>query len=161
MNAPLRDTLRFLRGIGIPIVEMPIDHPTVFPGNHIAHGTLLVDEAKTVSPGDTLHEAAHIALAPGDRRAADAAFLGADGGEELAAIAWCWAALKVIGLAPEEVFHSTAYPRGDSSAIIDAEKRGVYIGFPLLQVWGMAYDPEHARELGVEPFPHMVRWLRP
>jgi len=151
----------FLESAGIRMNAGRLDGETVFPGSLIDRGSLVIDEAKLLSPGDALHEAAHIALAPPDRRARDVAFLSdADGGEEIAAIAWCWAALLEIDLEPEEVFHPTAYPRGDSSAIIDAAKRGVFIGFPLLQAWGMAFDEANARLRGVEPFPHMVRWMR-
>ena len=74
--------------------------------------------------------------------------------------AWSWAALLAIGLEPEDIFHGTAYPRGDSPTIIDAARRGVYIGFPLLQAWSMAFDEKNARLQGVEPFPHLVRWIR-
>ena len=138
-----------------------VDVPTAFPGSLILRGALVVEEDKLVSPGDVLHEAAHIALAPPDRRKTDVAFLdNADGGEEIATIAWSWAAVVKLGLQPEDVFHGTAYPRGDSPTIIDACRGGNYIGFPLLQVWGMAYDAENARARGVDPFPHMVRWVR-
>ena len=158
----LRRTAEFLRSIGIRIEPAPIDGPTVFPGTLIRHGTLVVDEEKLVAPGDVLHEAAHIALAPPERRSSDAAFLrDADGGEEIATIAWCWAAILRLGLRPEDVFHGTAYPRGDSPTIIEAGKGGNFIGFPLLQVWGMAFDAQHARARGVEPYPHMVQWIRP
>jgi hypothetical protein len=151
----------FLTSVGMRMNAGRVDGETVFPGSLITHGSLVIDEGKLLSPGDALHEAAHIALAPPDRRARDFAFLGdADGGEEIAAISWCWAALLEIDLQPEEVFHPTAYPRGDSSTIIAAARRGVFIGFPLLQAWGMAFDESNARLRGVAPFPHMVRWMR-
>jgi hypothetical protein len=151
----------FLDSIGIEMHAGAVEVPTLFPGSVIDRGTLRIDESKLVAPGDALHEAAHIALAPPERRAASSAFLdNADGGEELTTIAWCWAALLVLDIAPEEIYHGTAYPRGDSESIIDSCRRGVYIGFPLLQFWGMAYDEANARRQRVEPFPHMVRWLR-
>jgi hypothetical protein len=151
----------FLGSIGISMTAGVVDVPTIFPGSLIARGALVIDESKLVAPGDALHEAAHIALSPPERRASDFAVLhDADGGEELTTIAWCWAALLAIGLEPEDIFHGTAYPRGDSPTIINAAKRGVYIGFPLLQAWGMAFDEKNARLEGVEPFPHMVRWIR-
>ena len=152
----------FLGSIAIPMVAGRVDVPTSFPGSLIARGSLIVDEEKLVAPGDALHEAAHIALAPAERRRSDFSFLNdADGGEEITTIAWCWAALLVLDIEPEEIFHGTAYPRGDSPSIIDAARKGVYIGFPLLQFWGMAFDEPNARVRGVEPYPHMVRWLRP
>jgi hypothetical protein len=151
----------FLGNIGIEMRAGAVDVPTLFPGSLIDRGSLTVDESKLTAPGDALHEAAHIALAPPERRGADLAFLDdADGGEELTTIAWCWAALLEIDVAPEDIYHGTAYPRGDSATIIENARRGTYIGFPLLQAWGMAFDEANARLRGVEPFPHMVRWLR-
>ena len=152
----------FLGSIGISMTADGVDIPTSFPGSLIARGSLIVDEEKLVAPGDALHEAAHIALAPPERRGCDFSFLTeADGGEEITTIAWCWAALLVLDIEPEDIFHGTAYPRGDSSSIIAAARNGVYIGFPLLQFWGMAFDDANARVRGVKPYPHMVHWLRP
>ena len=114
-----------------------------------------------VAPGDALHEAAHIALAPPERRAADFGFVDeATGGEEITTIAWCWAALLELNLEPEDVFHDTAYKNGDSTMIIDNARRGIYIGFPLLQAWRMAFDERNAVVRGVKPYPHMVKWVR-
>jgi hypothetical protein len=108
-----------------------------------------------------LHEAAHIALSPPERRNADFAFIEGDmGGEELTTISWCWAALLELDIEPEDIFHPTAYKRGDSATIIDHARRGIYIGFPLLQTWEMAFDERNARVRNVEPFPHMVKWVR-
>jgi hypothetical protein len=160
-DARLARMVSFLDTIGIEMRAGAVDVPTIFPGSLIDRGSLVIDEAKLVAPGDALHEAAHIALAPPERRAGDTAFLdGADGGEELTTIAWCWAALLRLDIAPEDIFHGTAYPRGDSEMIIAQARRGVYIGFPLLQAWQMAFDEPNARLRGVDPFPHMVRWVR-
>src|SRR5437763_16447249 len=98
----------FLNSIGVGIRLGPVDVPTAFPGVLIQRGTLVVDEQKLLSPGDVLHEAAHIALAPPERRRTDFAFLhDAVGGEEITTIAWCWAALLSLDLRPEAVFHGT------------------------------------------------------
>ena len=151
----------FLASIGIEMRAGAVDVPTLFPGSLIEHGTLVVDETKLLAPGDALNEAAHIALAPPDRRNKEVAFLHeATGGEELTTIAWSWAALLMIDIKPEDVFHGSAYKMIEPETIIDAARRGACIGFPLLQVWEMAFDPANARVRGVEPFPHMVRWLR-
>jgi hypothetical protein len=151
----------FLGSIGIDMRAGVIDAPTVFPGTLIASGSLVVDESMLIAPGDPLHEAAHIALSPPERRATDVGHLtDATGGEELTAISWCWAALLELEIPPEDVFHGTAYKRGDSAMIIDCARRGIYIGFPLLQAWEMAFDERNARLRGVKPFPHMVKWIR-
>jgi hypothetical protein len=153
---------RFLASIGIEMRSGKVEVETLFPGSLIQDGSLIIEEPILVAPGDALHEAAHIALSPSERRANGSRFLDdADDGEELAAIAWCWAALVKLEIAPEDIFHPTAYKRGaDSQTIIDAARRGVYIGLPLLQYWGMAFDEKNALERGVEPFPHMVKWVR-
>ena len=151
----------FLRSIGIEMRPGTIDVPTLFPGSLISQGSLVVDESILIAPGDALHEAAHIALSPPERRSADFAFIEGDmGGEELTAISWCWAALLELEIEPEDIFHETAYKRGDSAMIIDCARRGIYIGFPLLQTWGMAFDEPNALLRGVKPFPHMVKWVR-
>jgi hypothetical protein len=151
----------FLGSIGIEMRAGTIDTPTLFPGTLISSGSLVVDESILVAPGDALHEAAHIALAPPGRRSADVGLIAAaTGGEELTTIAWSWAALLELDLTPEEVFHGTAYKGGDSSNIIDCARRRIYIGFPLLQAWQMAFDEPNARLRGVKPFPHMVKWVR-
>jgi hypothetical protein len=151
----------FLGSIGIEMRAGSIDVPTLFPGSLVSRGSLVVDESLLVAPGDALHEAAHIALSPPERRMADFGFIkDATGGEELTTISWSWAALLEIDIRPEDVFHATAYKRGDSGMIIDCARRGVYIGFPLLQTWEMAFDERNARLRGVKPFPHMVKWVR-
>lgn len=151
----------FLGSIGIEMRAGTIQTPALFPGSLISHGSLVVDESILLAPGDALHEAAHIALSPPERRSADLGFIeGEMGGEELTAISWCWAALLELDLQPEDVFHDTAYKRGDSAMIIDCARRGVFIGFPLLQAWEMAFDERNALLRGVKPFPHMVKWIR-
>jgi hypothetical protein len=151
----------FLGDIGIDMRAGLIGVPTLFPGSLISRGSLVVEESLLFAPGDALHEAAHIALAPPVRRSSDSGLLkGADKGEELTTIAWSWAALLILDLTPEDIFHGKAYKRGDSEMIIDCARRGIYIGFPLLQTWEMAFDERNASLRGVKPFPHMVKWLR-
>lgn len=151
----------FLGSIGIEMRAGTIDVPTLFPGSLVSYGSLVVDESLLIAPGDALHEAAHIALSPPERRSKDFGYLkSATGGEELTTISWSWAALLELDLQPEDVFHGTAYKRNDSEMIIDSARRGIYIGFPLLQVWEMAFDERNALLRGVKPFPHMVKWVR-
>ena len=151
----------FLASIDLEMRAGAIDVPTLFPGSLIARGSLVVDESKLVAPGDALHAAAHIALAPPERRSADFAFIDeTNGGEELTTIAWCWAALLKLDIEPEDIFHGTAYKGNDSAMIVENARRGIFIGFPLLQAWEMAFDERNALLLGVKPFPHMVKWVR-
>src|SRR5712664_1956872 len=96
----------FLRAIGIEMRAGTIDVETLFPGSLISCGSLVIDESMLVAPGDALHEAAHIALSPPERRSADFGFIeAATGGEELTTISWCWAALLELDIQPEDVFH--------------------------------------------------------
>lgn len=151
----------FLGSIGIEMRAGTIDVETLFPGSLISRGSLVIDEAMLIAPGDALHEAAHIALSPPERRSDDFAFIeGEMGGEELTTISWCWAALLEVDIQPEDIFHGTAYKGGDSDMIIDCARRGIYLGFPLLQAWEMAFDERNASLRGVKPFPHMVKWIR-
>src|ERR1700704_4562366 len=130
----------FLGSIGIEMRAGTIDVPTLFPGSLISGGSLVVDESILGAPGDALHEAAHIALAPPERRATAAGLIeSATGGEELTTIAWSWAALLELDLPPQDVFHGAAYKGGDSSNIIDCARRGIYIGFPLPQAMELAF----------------------
>ena len=74
------------------------------PGIDIRQGTILVDEARLAHPGDLLHEAGHLAVAdPAERGGAR---LSPSDGDEMAAIAWSWAALKHLDLDPAIVFHA-------------------------------------------------------
>ena len=57
------------------------------------------------------------------------------------------------------MFHPHGY-KGGSQALIDAFTGGGTPGVPLLQWYGMAADEKNAAERGVEPYPHMLRWVR-
>jgi len=38
---------------------------------------------------------------------------------------------------------------------------GRFIGAPMLQCFGLAFEPRLAAERGLPPYPHRHRWLRP
>ena len=140
---------QFLRTIGISVEAANFSAGAVVPGILIKGGSLLVDEALLAWPGDLLHEAAHLAMALPKRRSAINENAGEDGGEELGAIAWSWAALLHLGLDPEIVFHSGGY-RGGSLNLIDNFQHGRYIGVPFLRWIGLTGDD----------YPVMIKWLR-
>ena len=54
----------FVRGIGIDVRAEPLPDDTFLPGLDIRHGAIVVDEARLSYPGDLLHEAGHVAVAP-------------------------------------------------------------------------------------------------
>jgi hypothetical protein len=86
------------------------------------------------------------------------------GGQELATIAWSYAAAMEIGITLETLFHDHGYhgggmgSGGDYLAVAYAD--GSYVGAPLLDYYGMALSPARAEAAGVPPYPHMLRWLR-
>jgi hypothetical protein len=155
---PLTERLAaFVRGVGIEVNAAVLNEPTVFPGLDIRYGAVLVDESRLIQPGDILHEAGHIAVTDPAKRMDER--LSPTGGEELSALAWSYAATRYIGLDAELVFYPGSY-QGEAPALIENFTEGRYIGVPLLQRYGMSLEPRRAAERGVEPFPHMLRWVR-
>lgn len=154
----------FLNGIGIPVTPATLEDETVLPGIKIENQGLLIDEEKLKYPGDILHEAGHIAVAPpsyrttlSDRIDPTEDFKHAG---ELMALAWSYAAAVHLGIDPAVVFHPNGY-HGQSEQLIHnfSQQHGV-IGVPVLQWTGMTATGPLAEELGVPPFPHMIRWVR-
>ena len=158
-NPIVRQIADFLFSIGLPIRAAALTLPTFLPGILIDHGTLVVDEAQLHYPGDLLHEAGHLAVAAPSRRQFFYNNVGSDGGDEIAAIAWSYAAALAIGLDPAVVFHADGY-RGGAAAILDNFREGYYIGVPLLQWIGLSAEPRQAAALGIPPYPHMRKWVR-
>ena len=149
--------LTFVRDIGIPVASETLHEPTFLPGVSIRAGVLIVDTAKLLYPGDILHEAGHIAVAdPQDRERP--AFASSDG-DEIATLAWSYAAACFLNIAPEIVFHPAGY-KGGAAALVENFTAGRTIGLPLLQFYGMALEPRIAAESGLPPYPHMRRWVR-
>jgi hypothetical protein len=159
MSDPLAAILGFLSEIGQPVRPAEVPAPSVLPGIAIDHGTLLVDRTRLLAAGDLLHEAGHLAvLDPADRERVDLD-AGDDGGLEMAAIAWSWAALSRLGLPPEVVFHAEGY-QGGSASLIENFSSGRWFGVPILEWLGLTATGARAAELGVAPFPAMIRWRR-
>ena len=154
---------RFLDEIGIPVEPTDLTADTFLPGIEVRHGRLLVDESKLTWPGDLLHEAGHVAVAPPelrDRIGGEIDLPGIDMAElEYGAVAWSYAAARHVGIDPAEVFHEGGY-RGRSTGILATYGMGVYPGVGQLVAAGMTLDRAAAAAQGVPPYPHMVRWLR-
>lgn len=152
----------FLTEIGIEVVPARLSAATFLPGIAVENGRILVDEEKLIYPGDLLHEAGHLALAPRDVRSGlSGEVLLPDANMNLveaAAIAWSYAASLHLGLDPRTVFHEGGY-RGQSAALLMNFQVGVPLGVNGLQDAGMTMIENAARE-GVRPYPHMLKWLR-
>jgi hypothetical protein len=153
----------FLNTIGIPVEAAELPGSTFLPGIRLQSGRLLVDESKLLHPADLLHEAGHLALAPPmlRRRMSD----GIDLPElnhatlEVGAIAWSYAAVLHLGIDPRVLFHKDGY-RGQSEQLLLTFSLGVFPGLPDLENAGLAAFGDRARDLQVDPYPRMRRWLR-
>jgi hypothetical protein len=151
--------VNFLIEIGLDVETAAINEETFVPGILIDHGTIVIDEDKLKYPGDLLHEAGHLAVLPSDKRRLIQKDAGKKAAEEMMAIAWSYAALVHIGLEPEVVFHPDGY-RGSSESLIETFTQGRTFGQPTLQWLGMTAEKKLAQEMGIEPYPHMIKWLR-
>lgn len=147
---PLTDRIAgFLNEIGLTVRAGEIPERTFLPGIHVARGVLVVEESRLAYPGDLLHEAGHLAVTPAALRDSIDGDAGDYGGEEMAAIAWSYAAAVYLGLSPDVVFHAAGY-RGGASNLIENFGAGRYIGVPFLKWIGLTDDA----------YPAMTRWLR-
>ena len=152
----------FLNAIGIEVIIRPIEHATFLPGILLENGKIIADPDKLLYPGDMLHEAGHLAAYPPDVRATIGDPLPEEmaDGLELMALAWSYAACLHIGLDASLVFHDGGY-RGQGSHLLKTFAGGSYIGLPMLQYFGLAYDEKKSEELNILPYPNMVHWLKP
>ena len=150
--------VRFLEQTGLAVRWELLEEPTRLPGISIDRGALVVDRSRLQYPGDLLHEAGHLAVIPADERAQLVGDAGSDPAREMMAMAWSYAALRHLRLDPAVVFHEGGYGRGSRSLLANFSS-GRYVAVPMLQWLGMTADAERAVELGVEPYPNMLRWL--
>jgi hypothetical protein len=155
----LRSIVDFIRSIGIDVNEGAMTRETLVPGIDVVRGTLLIDEPMMCKPADLLHEAAHIALTLASDRDALDGTADTSAAEEISAIGWTWAASRHLDIDPAEVFHVDVIS-GNGPTLLENFLEGRYLGVPMLQRWGLAVEPKHASARGVEPYPHMLRWLR-
>jgi len=147
----------FVCSIGIDVQPATLDRKTVFPGLEINSGAVLVDEERLLHPGNILHEAGHIAVHPPERRALPS-FLPRKS-EELGALAWSYAAVRILNFEADLVFYPGSF-QGWAPSLLENFAEGRYLGVPMLQRYGMTLDERRAAELGVPPYPHLIRWLR-
>lgn len=148
----------FLRHIGLQVRTAELPDDTFLPGITIERGALVYDPARLRYPGDLLHEAGHLAFTPARDRGALSTHATSDLGEEIAAIAWSYAAAVHLGIDPSHVFHDGGY-RGASSAFVTNFAAGRFVGVPMLEWAGMAEEKTRRKNPPVA-FPRMLKWLR-
>jgi hypothetical protein len=136
--------------------EAEPDDEYFLPGLGIRSGAIVIDLPGWEFPGDLLHEAGHLAVITGEERGAER--LTPTPADEMAAIAWSYAAAVHLGIAARTLFHD-AYKAG-GECLADNFTNGRYIGTPVLAYYGMTIEPRRATPEGPPPYPHMLRWLR-
>lgn len=146
----------FLERVGIPVAVEPVTD-SLLPGATVRDGGLVFDPALPY-PGDLLHEAGHIAVTDPALRPT-LTEVSSDPAEEMAAIAWSYAAALAAGVDPALVFHDHGY-RGGGGYLIPALTSENPVGVPMLQVYGMTGLARNAADLGLPVYPAMARWLR-
>ncbi len=161
---PLTDKISgFLNSIGIEVVAANLPDECFLPGIVVENGRLLVDETKLAYPGDLLHEAGHLAVAPSVVRPDLSGEVIIPGENmdtvEVSVTAWAYAAIIHLGLEPNILFHHGGY-KGRSESLIFTFSMGVYPGANSLESLGLTATGENARKLGVAPYPNMLKWLR-
>lgn len=145
----------FLREIGLSVQFGPVPSTSFLPGIQTVSGGLRVDVDALLYPGDLLHEAGHLAVMTAERRWAEFPHT-TEPAEEMAALAWSYAAARHIGLAPEIVFHEHGY-RGQSKALVHDFSVGKCVGLPYLWWIGMTTQPVPGSP---SIYPRMLHWLR-
>ncbi len=145
----------FLREIGLDIHLAELPEKTFLPGIQLIANGLNVDIDALLYPGDLLHEAGHLAVMPPETRRLEAPPTG-DAAEEIAAIAWSYAAVIHLGLPPEVVFHPHGY-RGNSQTLAHGFATGNCPGLPMLWWMGLTTQPTATTP---SIYPKMLRWIR-
>ncbi len=164
----LKVITEFIASLGIDVITEEFAGLSFLPGIRIENGCLLVNPDLLVSPGDLLHEAGHLAVMTRKDRescpwnAGNSKTSQQAAGEEMAAIAWSYAAAVYLGVDAEVVFHPQGY-NGDSEWLLGVfvgNPGSAVLGVPMLQWMGMCLDSRQASERGGLPYPHMLKWLR-
>lgn len=155
--------IQFLNEIGIEVHEGKLENNTFLPGLSLKPNTVIIDFEKLKYPGDILHEAGHIAVtSPDNRKKIGTTEIDPnwpDGGEEMGAILWSYAATLHLKLPLEFVFHSDGY-KNNSEWLIRSFENENYIGLPFLEWIGLTYGKENALKNNTAPFPAMQKWMR-
>lgn len=159
----LQKTLAFLKEIGITVIEKKVASDSFLPGLELGPNCLYIDFDTLKYPGDILHEAGHLAVASTENRmrigTPDIPKDWPDGGEEMGAILWSYAAVVHLELPITFVFHPEGY-KNNSAWLIEQFEKENYIGLPFLEWIGVTFSKENAIIKETKPFPFMQKWLR-
>ena len=100
--------VEFLTAIGIEVVAARLEGECFRPRILVERGRLYVDETKLTYPGDLLHEAGHLAIAPSSMRpglGGEVVIPGADMSVlEVQVTAWAYAAIVHLNFDPKILF---------------------------------------------------------
>ena len=151
--------LDFIRFIGLPVQLGEVDAEAFLPGIAIAKAGLCIDRVRLRYSGDLLHEAGHLAMLTPQERSLCSDRLPVEGGQEMGAIAWSYAAAMHLGLDASVVFHGDGY-KGEATGLQRNFQAGRYVGVPYLQWLGLSWEPHQATARGVAAYPAMICWLR-
>lgn len=153
----------FLREIGIRVVNGEVSDESFLPGIEVVDGRLVVDNSKLKYPGDLLHEAGHLAVAPAEIRSGLSGKVelsdSAPQMVELEAMLWSYAACLHLEIHPRVVFQEYGY-HGQSESLLRNFELGVFVGVRGLETSGMTLSPTEASQKGRLSFPVMQKWLR-
>ena len=173
----------FLNRIGLPVTRTTLSDDSFLPGVAVRMGQLVIDPERLGSPGDILHEAGHLAVAPARLRGrldgnidACAAALIADpdldvteaeaariARTEPQAIAWSFAAALAAGVSPDCVFWAQGYGGqhgGAPQLVMMQVAQGFFPGVQGLVLTGLcSAPPPFGDPADPVPFPQMKAWL--
>src|SRR5260370_8492374 len=97
-----------LSSIGLRVEPDVLSQDCFLRGLDISHGKLRIDESRLAYPGDILHEAGHLAVFSSQARRKLHGSVGDDPGNEMAAIAWPYAAAIFLEIALTVVLHANS-----------------------------------------------------
>lgn len=148
----------FIQSIGIEVRKETISEKTFLPGILINKGAMIIDEERLLYEGDLLHEAGHIATLTPEKRVEVYNDVSKNPGDEMATLAWSYAAGRFLDIDPRIIFHDNGY-KGESKWLAEHFSTSGDIGVPLLDWMELTISKNMAKEED-EIFPIMKKWIR-
>jgi len=157
-KADTQKIIAFIENIGIEVKKSSIDEEIFLPGILIDKGVIIIDKDKLLYEGDLLHEAGHIATLEPQKRVKVYNDVSKNKGDEIATLAWSYAAAYYLKIDPKIVFHDKGY-KGESSWLAEHYSTSGDIGVPLLD-WMQLTSMSCRSKQGDIIFPNMKKWIR-